>query len=150
VSGNLTAGCQVGILFKVDDPTLNTLNKLGLVNLPLVLWNLSSLSFVVDWFFSVSNYLRTLASGIGLDFHSGYTTYFVKTNLTFVQTAQRDYFGGGYYLGTWPGFHMTEKAMQRVPLYTFPKPRATFATGLSGTKIVTLAALASSLLSSRT
>jgi len=146
ISGELTRGVQVGVKYKIDDPSLSSLRKLGLVNPLLTAWNLVSLSFVIDWFVSISGFLKGLSAPLGLTFHSGYYTEFVKTNLQFEDGYYAINPYPGYYTGKFPNFTITEKAMKRNPLFSWPSPQITYKFDLGAGQVTTLAALASSLL----
>jgi len=70
-----TAKCQLKADFYVDNPNLWLANQMGLINPASVLWELATLSFVVDWFVNVGDYLNSLTDFAGLKFIEPTTTY---------------------------------------------------------------------------
>lgn len=50
---------------------LTDANQLGLLNAPLIVWELSWLSFVADWVLDVGNFLSRSAAGLGFDLLDG-------------------------------------------------------------------------------
>jgi len=58
--------------YKIDNPTLYTLEQVGLINPAEVLWELIPFSFVVDWFVPVTNYLVNILPPQGVRFVDGY------------------------------------------------------------------------------
>lgn len=65
----------------VNARAVRTSQKVGmhLYNLPGIAWELTTLSFVVDWFIGLGDFLNTLAPPDGYDFLSGWTTEIVET-----------------------------------------------------------------------
>jgi hypothetical protein len=68
--GRHTDSCKLWA--KVNDPSLVKAQNMGLVNPVSLAWELVPLSFVVDWFVPVGNYLECLTATSGLGFVSGY------------------------------------------------------------------------------
>lgn len=59
----------------VVNPSLRTLNQLGLANPLLLAWQILPYSFVVDWFLPISNILAYLSAGAGLSSVTECSTY---------------------------------------------------------------------------
>jgi hypothetical protein len=78
VSGEFRRGVEVAAYYKVASPARYALNSYGLSNPLALAWELTTLSFVVDWFTGVGNFLRGLTAGFGLDYLSGYETDFLS------------------------------------------------------------------------
>jgi len=75
----VTAKCQLIADVVIDNPNLNLLERLGLVNPIAVLWEVVPWSFVVDWFSNVGQFLTALLpmNGIALQrlARTDYTTW---------------------------------------------------------------------------
>lgn len=62
----------------IKNQTLFTLDQLGLINPAEIVWNLIPFSFVVDWFGSVGDYLRSSTDFSGLVIDSQFVTSYAK------------------------------------------------------------------------
>lgn len=71
-------GVETGFRYKIQDSHLALLSALGLTNPANIVWNLARLSFVVDWFVPIGDYLRHLSDGHGTAALGGYSTKFKK------------------------------------------------------------------------
>ncbi len=71
---------QVGgrVKYSVVDPYHSALSSLGLTNPLNVAWELTKLSFVVDWAIGVGSWLGQLGATFGKTFNGGSTTVFTK------------------------------------------------------------------------
>lgn len=58
----------------VSNPTVATLNQLGLANPALIAWQLMPFSFVVDWFAPISSILGYMSNGWGMSIHRAVST----------------------------------------------------------------------------
>lgn len=65
------------VYFRVH-PVSEQLKRFGLINLPALLWELTPLSFVVDWFLPVGDYLSNLDTMAGVDVLGGTYSLRVK------------------------------------------------------------------------
>lgn len=138
-TGSLIEGCQVGIHMKVANNVQSGLNQLNLLNPLGVGWQLLPLSFVVDWFVSVGDYLSALGADLGLEFRAGYETYFVKgKNITLSYT--EPFWGEGTY-GSEGSWKISVFSMQRVVLQQAPPPGLYMKLGLDLGKASTAVAL---------
>jgi len=67
---------KIGCRIAVSDPNAFNLNRLGLINPALVVWELVPFSFVLDWFTNVSSVLSSYTDFVGLSVTDSYTTHF--------------------------------------------------------------------------
>lgn len=61
------ANASIKLYATVSNPTLATLNQLGLINPASIGWQLLPFSFVVDWFLPVSKALSSMTASVGYD-----------------------------------------------------------------------------------
>lgn len=70
-SGSISHDVRVrsGVLYAYDTAYQSMTSKLGLRpgDIPVALWNLTTLSFVVDWVLNVSDYIAALVPTVGVD-----------------------------------------------------------------------------------
>jgi len=66
----------------VTDPTIYQLNRYGVANPLSLLWELTTLSFVVDWFTGIGDFLDSLTASFGLSYLWGYETRYVRGQFT--------------------------------------------------------------------
>jgi len=98
--------------------------RLGLTVRPTLLWELTTLSFVVDYFFNMGQYLELLEASIlnnGIAFRSGYRTDLRRTSALY-EVSSYAAFGGSSYSSAnyWTKHNYTRK--QRSVLTSFPSP----------------------------
>lgn len=130
-----TLGCEVGVTYRVRNPNLVIANSLGFLNPVYLLWQLIPLSFVIDWFISIGDWLRGLGGTIGLDFVTGYETRFAKlTNGLTTYDENR-------YTGSMPSSSTVAKSFQRTPLFDFPQTSLAITLDLNFSQFVSLVAL---------
>lgn len=60
--------CKIGTAYRVSNEMLANLSETGITNPALIVWDAIPLSFVVDWFLPVANYLENLGAFSGFDF----------------------------------------------------------------------------------
>lgn len=65
-SGSNGTTYRAGYTATVKNPTLRTLQQLGITNPALAAWELVPLSFVIDWFLPIGNLLQYLDATVGL------------------------------------------------------------------------------------
>lgn len=78
----------------VDNPNLWLANQLGLINPAAWIWELATLSFVVDWFVTVGDFLGSLTDFAGLKLIEPTTTYF-QTRRTYRDTPTYGQYSAG-------------------------------------------------------
>jgi hypothetical protein len=140
-----TKGCEVGLVYKVDSPTLAGLNSLGLVNPLSVAWELLPLSFVVDWFIPVGHFINGLSAGIGLDFVTGYRTTFARGDFDYEMANTTYPLAQPPWESTdlrepWLG-QVKASSMKREVLTTWPTPKLYIRMDLNINQIATLIGL---------
>lgn len=138
-SGECTRGVEVSYTFAVKDPTRFDLWRLGLINPFALAWELTTLSFVVDWFTGLGNFLQALIGPVGLSFVSGYQTVFVRNNFLTERRVYPDH--AENVTGGWQRQSSRTRAMSREALYTFERPLPYFSLGLSPTRVASALAL---------
>lgn len=130
---DMVDGLQTKYWFRVDDETIQGLNALGFQNPLSLAWELAPYSFVVDWFFGVSNFLSGLSAPLGLTCTRGYETYYTKGT---IHVSDPDIDG-----------MIPAKAkvfnFQRVPQSIFPRPTPRVRLGLDTNQVATSVALLS-------
>lgn len=71
--------CKVRLDYVIASPALATAEDLGLLNVPSLAWEEEPLSFVVDWFFPVGDFLAQLTADAGYGWRGGSISRFTKT-----------------------------------------------------------------------
>jgi hypothetical protein len=129
--GSRRQGCQIGITARIDDAGKARLSAMGLANPLSLAWELVPMSFVIDYFFSIGDFLDGLNAWQGLTFVHGYETQYLKAT----GTLQSDSFSRSYSVvpvyGTFPKWKVQAFGMKRSPLLFPPLPRLTLNKGLS-------------------
>lgn len=72
--GSFKRGVEISYVFKITSPLAFQLWKYGLTNPYSLVWELFTLSFVVDWFTGLGNFFSALDSYIGVSVLDGYET----------------------------------------------------------------------------
>jgi hypothetical protein len=129
--GSAEAGCTHKLWFRIEDSELAGLNQLGLIDPLSLSWELTGLSFVIDWFVGVSDFLSGLSAPLGLKFVTGYRTEFTRSNFTY-SPKQWD--------GDSPG-RVNSFAFERMRLTSFPQPSVVTNLGLNREQMLTLGVL---------
>jgi hypothetical protein len=111
---------KAGVSLSVDNGIALRADLLGITNPLSLAWQLTPLSFVIDWFAPIGNMLEGLSAGIGLNFHSGY----VSETSVMQRTSYRNDAGwsGGWRLDSPGRLVIASKVFQRTPLYSLPWP----------------------------
>lgn len=78
LEGLFSRGYKIEVLYRVTNPTLYQLQRYGVLNPLTVVWELTTLSFVADWFTGIGNFLSGLNLSIGLNYLMGYETAWVN------------------------------------------------------------------------
>lgn len=137
--GQVRHGIEQKYMFTLDDDSLNwyMLSSLGLINPVSVAWELTTLSFVVDWFVPIGNFLEALTATVGLDWVAGYRTEFAEGDYTVTNPAN----WSGLVSGAYPRIDVDYRAHTRVPLTGFPYPKPYYKVRLNTNQTVTALAL---------
>jgi hypothetical protein len=139
VTGTATVGVEIGLKYRVSDERIAGLSALGLTNPLAVAWELLPLSFVIDWFVSVGDFLSGLGAHHGLTFTTGYETHFTRSH---GHSIKDHYYPVNGYEGEPPSWTCQSKAHQRFPSADWPSPGIGVSLNLNLSKLVSLLALA--------
>lgn len=126
---------KVGLVFAVDLPGLMRAAQVGVTNPAAVLWEVTRLSFLVDWWLSIGQWLESLDADVGLVYKGGfYTTYCTRelTEVTAAATVSQT-----VNLGTYSEAQFERKALKD---YT-PETGLVFKNPFSKTRAATAVAL---------
>lgn len=152
--------CEFGVYYSIKDVGKYEQWRLGLNARPSVAWELVTLSFVVDYFYNIGNYLANLEAALGdngLSFHSGYYTETMRRSdkyQGFLNRKVADFYGEAYqdrkvlsfsYLGSWDRVSKTRSVLSSLPL---PQPPTLKIPRASGA-LLNIAALLSQVLNRR-
>jgi hypothetical protein len=74
---------KLGAKVRCSNPNLFLANQLGFVNLASTAWELVPLSFIVNWFVNVQEFLDQFTTFVGLDVEHPYTTVFGTASGTY-------------------------------------------------------------------
>lgn len=133
--GSVERGVEVGHTFKVSNPGQFDLWRYGITTPWTTAWELLTLSFVIDWFTGIGNFLEGLQKPLGITHLDGYITYFLKNN--FYQERVMLLSGWSYVSGDLRGkVDYRSKAMARWPLASIATPLPYLDLGLTKTQIV--------------
>lgn len=81
-SGNLLLGASTQLSYKLNDAMATALDRVGLQNVIGLVWELVPLSFIINWFYSIGDFLNQLSFGAGLSYSHGHTTTFTRGKFT--------------------------------------------------------------------
>ncbi len=131
-------GVNVELAYKVLNPTLYALDSFGILNPIALAWEALPLSFVVDYFFGIGNFLNAMQAPIGIELVYGYRTSWLKNtyDVTYVPKAY-DGLGDGVY----PRITGELKVFERYVYPDFPLPFPALHLPVSVTKAANLVAL---------
>lgn len=133
--GSVKRGVKIGHTFKVSNQEWFDLWRYGVTNPLATAWELVTLSFVIDWFTGLGNFLEGLQRPLGLTHDKGYITYFLEN--TFYQERVMLLAGWTYKGGDLRGrVDFRSRAMARWPLAEFTGPLPYLDVGLTQTQIV--------------
>lgn len=135
--GSIQIGSQQGVHYRVSNVVLAGLNQIGLANPLLTAWQILPLSFVVDWFFSISSFLGGLSTWLGLTFIGGYETNFVRGNYSVTDYS----IVSSSWSGTFPVTNTRYFGMDRIPFSAPPLPTIAAKLPLNSNQWMTAAAL---------
>lgn len=135
-----TSFSRVVYTSRIHDSTLYALNQLGLANPIATAWELVPLSFVIDWFLPIGDFLTALTSPLGTEFVSGFEDRVIEASAT--GTYLRESGFSGYLEGT-PAIGKHELfAFQRVTLGAYQPTAFYFGSGLSNSVSRVISSLA--------
>lgn len=67
---------KIGADMRVTNPNLALYNQMGILNPAVMLWNVAHLSFVLDWFLNVGDFLSSFTDFAGVELTNQYYTVF--------------------------------------------------------------------------
>lgn len=113
---------------RIHSDVLYGINQLGLANPLATIWELFPLSFVIDWFLPIGDFLSALTGPLGTVFVSGFEDKVIEVN------AQMDYCRGGlqnYLNGKIEHHHWQFFAFERRTLASIETPSLYIGAGLN-------------------
>lgn len=138
-SGKARAFSRVIIYSKIENSFLHGLSQLGVVNPLTLAWELMTLSFVIDWFIPVGDFIAALTGPIGTSFSTGIEDRVFEADITCIYCR----YGHSRFIdGHRPTIKHSYHAFQRIVLLALPTPRLHFGAGITGSLSRTLAAVA--------
>lgn len=115
---------EFGLTLSIDNLHAFENWRLGLTVRPTLLWELTTLSFVVDYFVNIGQYLELLEASIlnnGIRFHSGYKTTLRRTSALYEVSSGATYGYMSYNSASyWTKHNYVRK--ERSVLTSFPAP----------------------------
>lgn len=142
-SGEVSRGIEIGVTFKVTNPSHYELWRYGLTNPAAIAWELTTLSFVIDWFTGIGAFIEGLQQPVGLSILSQYETSFVRNNFReeLRLTPAPNQWGIVMKKECWATGNYNLKAMYRTAGSSLPPPAPYVSLGLSSTQATSLLAL---------
>jgi hypothetical protein len=135
--GSIEHGTQIGVKYRVDDAFWVGMAQLGLRNPFRTGWQSLPLSFLVDWFVSIGDFLGGLNATVGTTFLDGYRTNWARGDYTLT-----DYSGFSLLsTGSFPKTRTKYFGMERIRTSQFPKPGVTLKLPSVGNKVAIMGAL---------
>lgn len=127
-------------IFSGSPGVLHTLASIGLTNPLSWAWELATLSFVVDWFVRVGDFIDALDATVGLQFEKGCKTTFEKSTVRYnARGSSADAGGSTFVLGTALHRYVDVRRETLTGFESFPP--IVLGSGLSASRGVTAAAL---------
>jgi hypothetical protein len=141
VNGTFKRGVEVGVTYTVKNPALYDATKMGLTNPLSLAWELLPLSFVVDWFIPIGDFVDTVQRPMGLQFLHGYISTWTKWSATITYVSGPFFQGPN---GNLPKVRGSLSSMRREVLLGWPMPVPYWDPTLGGSKTVSIASLLTS------
>lgn len=145
VQGSITSGAKVRLDAVITDLDTYLLDKVGLANFGLLLWEIVPFSFVIDWIMPIGNVIQAFSAGLGLTFLGGSQTVYTKAELDVTWTAY------GFTSGSPLGVKIQSLTNWRTTFLSMPMPKF-YMKDLSSslTRVATAYSLLSQLAAGRT
>lgn len=128
---------RIGARVRVTNPNVFLANQLGLIDVPGILWEVTRLSFLIDWLGNVSEFLKGFTDTWGWEFvpNTGY-----KCRTSVAQGTWKDRSVNPEF---WADYRYYGRVFQRTPLTSLPGPTlvVTKLDGLSTTRAITALSL---------
>lgn len=144
LTGKAVRGCKVAVVFGVSNPTRYQLWRYGLTNPLALAWELTTLSFVIDWFTGIGNFLAGLQAPMGLVYKWGYETLYLENDLVLQEAIYENRFKTYLTIPVLEGVASTyyrTRAMKRTAGVGFPVPLPFFELKLNLSRALSLIAL---------
>lgn len=135
-TGQSWESARVSLWGSVDSTALANLGSLGLLNPLSLAWELTTLSFVFDWLFSVGDFLQSLGATVGINFVDGSLTRRVYTDVV----GTRTYASLGA-SGKVPSARLRQSLMQRTVYNGWPWGAPAFRNPFSTSHVTSAIAL---------
>ena len=135
VKGSFKRGFKTEVRIRLASPGLYSLDQYGVTNPLSIAWELTTLSFVVDWFLHIGAFLDALIPPQGVSFDGGYETSYVDNKW------HAEWHPKGAVPLTRSRLACRTKSMTRFPLYVFAVPRPYLDLDLNVTQQVSAIAL---------
>jgi len=139
-SGKVERGVEVSYTFGVMNPESFEIWRYGITNPFAIAWELTSLSFVIDWFTGIGSFIRGLQQPIGLQVLTGYETWFLRNSMR-IEWSAYDVNHTLYTGDMWMKTHHTTRAHRRTPTYIFNIPLPYLDLGVSESQVASIVAL---------
>jgi len=140
---------EYGLTYAITDLHAFENWRLGLTVRPTLAWELATLSFVVDYFVNIGQYLELLEASImnnGIAFRRGYKTTLRRTDAVYFAKS-KTLFGGGAYTETNLWTRQIRSNKTRTKLTSFPSPsRPTVKIPTAAEALLNVAALLAQLI----
>jgi hypothetical protein len=94
--GKFERGVSSAATVVLLDPGLYKASKLGLTKPLSVAWELTTLSFVVDWFLNIGLFLRTFEGVAGIGYSDYWETQWVSTNWRYIRDRYAELYESPY------------------------------------------------------
>lgn len=117
IEGKCEVGAEVCIYASINNLDTYFLNQLALFNPFLLGWELTTLSFVIDWLIPIGNTLEALTADIGLSFRDGFINTKTVSNFSFAGVNTDPPVKGKL-----PGGRILNVCQNRQALLDFPMP----------------------------
>lgn len=75
---------HTSLTYALENPFLRSLAQMGITNPAVLLWELTRLSFVLDWLLPIGNYLSVMDATLGWKFMGGTSSVLQKAHASFV------------------------------------------------------------------
>lgn len=149
VTGNTLDQVEYGLTLAVTDLHAFENWRLGLTVRPTLLWELTTLSFVVDYFVNIGQYLELLEASMlnnGITFRSGYKTSLRRTSALYEVSSYQVTGNKSFNSASYWTKHV-EATKTRTVLTSFPAPaRPTVKIPTAATALLNCAALLAQLI----
>lgn len=110
-------GVECSVAYSVANSSLYNLERFGLLDPLAVAWELVPMSFVVDWFIPIGNFIDGITAPFGLTFEHGYRTVYCDWGYEIEYYFEYPLEGGKL-----PTFGGRLSAMNRQIYFDFPAP----------------------------